>query len=87
VENMAYFCCKHSSERIEIFGAGGGEALSRSLEAPLLASLPIDIELRKGGDAGAPLVLRDPESGLGRQFATIALEIEAQYFRGLGVAH
>ena len=49
VENMAYFCCAHSPDRIEIFGSGGGEALSRQLGVPLLASLPINHQHRAAG--------------------------------------
>ncbi len=61
VENMAYFCCSHSDEKIPIFGAGGGERLSRELDIPLLASLPISMELRESGDRGMPLVTSQPD--------------------------
>lgn len=52
VENMSYFSCGHSKEKIEIFGCVGGEILSRETGIPLLGSIPIDVELRKGGDRG-----------------------------------
>ena len=42
VENMSYFSCSHSRERIAIFGSGGGETLSRETGLPLLGSIPID---------------------------------------------
>ena len=76
VENMAYFRCSHSPDRIEIFGSGGGEELSRQLGVPLLASLPIDIPLREGGDAGVPLMSRSPDSDTGRLFASVAGQVE-----------
>jgi len=72
VENMSYFRCGHSSEKIEIFGAGGGEALSRETGVPLLGSIPIDIELRKGGDTGAPLMATSPDAQTGAIFTEIA---------------
>jgi ATP-binding protein involved in chromosome partitioning len=71
VENMAYFSCSHSDEKIPIFGAGGGEKLSRELDIPLMASLPISMELRESGDSGVPLVTAQPES-LGLRHDTIS---------------
>ncbi len=71
VENMAYFMCGHTSEKIEIFGAGGGEALSRQTDIPLLGSIPIDIELRKGGDSGVPLMFDSPQSETGEMLRSI----------------
>lgn len=71
VENMSYFKCAHSNEKIEIFGAGGGEALSREAGIPLLGSIPIDIDLRRGGDSGAPLMVTDPDGETGAIFKEI----------------
>lgn len=59
VENMAGLPQPDGSV-LELFGTGGGEAVSQRLEAPLLASIPLSIALREGGDAGAPVVLTDP---------------------------
>jgi len=77
VENMSYFCCEHSDDRIEIFGKGGGEALSRKLELPLLGMLPIDIELRKCGDKGIPIMVDSPHSETAQLFADIAQKLSA----------
>jgi len=51
VENMAG----------ELFGSGGGEEVARRLEVPLLASIPLSIQLRQDGDAGEPSVLAHPD--------------------------
>ena len=72
VENMSYFSCGHSKEKIEIFGSGGGESLSRETGIPLLGSIPIDIELRKGGDRGLPLMVEAADSKTGEVFKAIA---------------
>lgn len=77
VENMSYFCCGHSSERIDLFGSGGGEILSRETALPLLTAIPIDIELRKGGDVGVPVVVGHPESETSRVFREMARKIMA----------
>jgi ATP-binding protein involved in chromosome partitioning len=75
VENMSYFSCGHSKDRIEIFGSGGGETLSRETGIPLLGSVPIDIELRKGGDRGVPLMIDTPDSATGEIFTAIARQV------------
>ncbi len=72
VENMSYFSYGRSKEKIEIFGSGGGQSLSRETGIPLLGSIPIDIELRKGGDEGLPLMARAHDSETHEVFQTIA---------------
>lgn len=60
VENMAYLVQPDGSH-LEIFGSGGGESASAHLtallgyEVPLLGQVPLDIELREGGDSGEPV--------------------------------
>lgn len=75
VENMSYFECSHSEEKIEIFGAGGGEKLSHEMDVPFLGAIPIDIELRKGGDKGVPLMVEAPGSETVRVFREIAAKV------------
>ena len=65
IQNVKYFLAIAS-------GKGGGETLSRELSLPLLGSLPIDIELRKCGDKGIPLMIDSPDSDTARLFADIA---------------
>ena len=60
VENMAYLPQPDGSA-LEIFGSGGGKTVSSHLgslldyEVPLLAQIPLDIDLRIGGDTGVPI--------------------------------
>jgi ATP-binding protein involved in chromosome partitioning len=61
VENMAALTLPDGTV-LELFGAGGGEAVAEALSTPeapvpLLASIPLSPALRAGGDAGAPVVL------------------------------
>ena len=62
IENMSYLVQPDGSH-LEIFGSGGGLAVSRSLstalgyEVPLLARLPLDIALREGSDRGVPVTV------------------------------
>jgi ATP-binding protein involved in chromosome partitioning len=78
VENMSYFECAHSAEKIEIFGTGGGEKLSQEMGVPLLGAIPIDIELRKGCDSGIPLMTGTPGSKIAKVFREIAGKVASR---------
>lgn len=78
LENMAYFSCAHTDELIPIFGSGGGELLSRECGVPLLASVPISLELRASGDSGTPLVAAEPEAPVSRLFGSLAAQVAAE---------
>ncbi|QTE29998.1 P-loop NTPase [Pengzhenrongella sicca] len=87
IENMAWLEQPDGS-RLEIFGAGGGEAVAASLteilgaRVPLLAQVPLDVRLREAGDAGRPIVLSDPESPAAVALRTVARSLAARS-RGL----
>ena len=55
VENMSYY--EHKGEKLEIFGAGGGQRVSEQLtqalgyDVPLMAQLPLEPEVRETGEA------------------------------------
>lgn len=65
IENMAGLVQPDGS-LLQLFGQGGGAEVARRLSAgqdapvPLLASVPLSIALRQGGDEGAPIVVTDP---------------------------
>lgn len=65
IENMAPLVQADGSV-LDLFGSGGGDEVARRLTAgqdspvPLLASVPLSLALRRGGDAGEPLVIADP---------------------------
>jgi len=61
VENMGSFVCAHCGEVTEIFGRGGGERFAKRNELEYLGSIPLDVTVRQGGDAGVPAVAqREP---------------------------
>jgi ATP-binding protein involved in chromosome partitioning len=72
VENMAYFADPASGAHIPIFGEGGARREAERLGVPFLGEVPIDIALREGGDAGAPVAASAPEGPIGRLFADMA---------------
>lgn len=52
VENMSYFLCPDNGKRYDIFGSGGAKRRAAELDVPFLGEVPINIEIRKRGDAG-----------------------------------
>ena len=76
VENMSWFR-GDDGVAYEIFGAGGGDALARQLDVPLLGRVPLVPALREGGDTGNPIVVSDPESEAARAFVSIAEQVDA----------
>ncbi|MFN3292025.1 MAG: Mrp/NBP35 family ATP-binding protein [Gemmobacter sp.] len=55
IENMSTFCCPNCGHETAIFGTGGVRAEAEALSLPLLAELPISLDVRLGGDAGVPV--------------------------------
>lgn len=55
IENMSTFCCPNCGHETAIFGTGGVRAEAEALGLPLLAELPISLDVRLGGDAGVPV--------------------------------
>ena len=61
----------------EVFGSGGGRRLAAELGVPLLGSIPLDMSIRVSGDAGIPLVTREPDSEPARAILEVARAIDA----------
>jgi ATP-binding protein involved in chromosome partitioning len=78
IENMSYFICDGCGKRHEIFDTGGGEAVARQLGLPFLGAIPLGINVRRGGDVGAPVVVADPESEQGKKLREIAQALAAR---------
>jgi ATP-binding protein involved in chromosome partitioning len=63
VENMSYLMCPHCHERIDVFSHGGGRRTADEMQVHFLAELPLDPQVRIGGDTGNPIALRKGEGG------------------------
>ncbi len=68
VENMAG----------DFFGTGGGEKLANERHVPFLGRIPLDAEVRKGGDYGRPIVIAEPENPAGQAFYQLAQTVAAR---------
>ena len=61
IENMSAFTAP-DGQRFTIFGEGGGQLLADELDVPLIGKVPLSEALREHADAGAPLVLENPDA-------------------------
>jgi ATP-binding protein involved in chromosome partitioning len=83
IENMSYLEMPDGG-RMELFGSGGGQVLAERLtatvgaEVPLLGQIPLDIQLREGGDAGVPIVLGQSGTPAAAALAGIAGQLAAK---------
>lgn len=75
VENMSFFICDGCDKRHAIFGTGGGQRLADKFRTRLLAELPLSSAVREAGDAGAPIVVREPESVQAKAFNELARSV------------
>ena len=77
VENMSYFVAPDTGQRYDIFGQGGGKAMAEDVGVPFLGEIPLESAVRKGGDAGTPIVVRDPEAAAAQAIRAIARQVAA----------
>nr|WP_051772573.1 P-loop NTPase [Saccharothrix sp. NRRL B-16314] len=87
IENMSWLELPDGS-RMDVFGAGGGQAVADSLtqavgaDVPLLGQVPLDPRLREQGDSGTPIVLAHPDSAAGQVLTAVAGKLSTRS-RGL----
>jgi len=72
VENMSCFVAPDTGAKYAIFGEGGGDKVAEEFGVPLLARIPLEIDTRKGGDAGVPIVVGLPDSAQAASFRALA---------------
>lgn len=75
VENMSYFVAPDTGARYAIFGEGGGARVAEEFGVPLLGQVPLEMDTRRGGDAGIPIVVGQPDSSQAAAFRAIALAV------------
>lgn len=78
IENMSFFSCPHCDERSEIFSHGGGKKAAENLGINFLGEIPIELQVRTGGDEGKPITVVDPEHAVSKAFLKIASELVEQ---------
>ena len=77
VENMSYLELPDGTH-MDIFGTGGGEHLAQMTSTPFLGKVPIDQNVRIGGDTGKPIVVSHPDSPVAKSLREIAENLAAK---------
>lgn len=72
IENMSYYVCAKCGDHAEIFSTGGGEKSAKQWEVTFLGSIPLVTDVRKSGDEGKPITVRDIHSPVSQQFLSVA---------------
>ncbi|HVQ76078.1 MAG TPA: Mrp/NBP35 family ATP-binding protein [Candidatus Binatia bacterium] len=78
VENMSYFVAPDTGVRYHVFGEGGGARVADEFGVPLLGEIPLEMETRKGGDAGVPITVGRPDSAQAAAFRAVAAGVVAR---------
>lgn len=77
VENMSYLELPDGTH-MDIFGTGGGEHLAHMTSTAFLGKVPMDQNVRIGGDTGKPIVTSHPDSPVAKALREIAENIAAK---------
>jgi len=78
VENMSYFIAPDTKKRYDIFGVGGGSRLAEELGVPFLGGIPLNLQIRIGGDNGVPIVFDMPDDEHAKIIMDISRNLAAQ---------
>ena len=77
VENMSWFTGDDGT-RYTLFGDGGGAALAKDLDVPMLVQIPLVPSLREGADNGLPVMIADAGGESALAFELLAAEVETR---------
>ncbi|WP_390915457.1 P-loop NTPase [Pseudosulfitobacter sp. SM2401] len=72
IENMSTHICSACGHEEHVFGHGGVKAEAEKLGVPLLAEIPLHLDIRMAADGGAPIVVSKPESSQAQAFRAVA---------------
>ncbi len=72
IENMSTHICSNCGHEEHVFGHGGVAAEAAKLGVPLLAEIPLHLDIRLAADGGAPIVVSKPDSTQATGFREVA---------------
>src|SRR6185295_2571994 len=72
VENMSYLIVPGTNEKLDVFGSGAGRKTAQSMGVHFLGEIPLDPEVRIGGDTGHPVATRPDDNPRAETFLTLA---------------
>ena len=77
VENMSGFICPDTGKEYDIFGKGTTQPMADQFNTTIIAELPIEPDVRIGGDTGAPVAFDKPDSEVAKRYMKAAEAIWA----------
>ncbi len=77
IENMSYFVAPDTGTRYDIFGHGGGAAMASEVGVGFLGEVPLEPQVRIGGDEGKPIVVAQPDSPAAQAIRAVARQVAA----------
>ncbi|MGX3043946.1 Mrp/NBP35 family ATP-binding protein [Helicobacter sp. T3_23-1056] len=75
IENMSGYICPCCGEKSDIFSTNGAEKLAQKYGTKVLAKIPIDSTIGRGGDEGKPVVYFSPDSSVAKSYMQCAIEV------------
>lgn len=75
IENMSTHICTACGHEEHVFGHGGVAAEAAKLDIPLLAEVPLHLDIRLAADGGAPIVVSQPDSSQAAAFVDVAKQL------------
>jgi ATP-binding protein involved in chromosome partitioning len=72
IENMSTHICSQCGHEEHVFGHGGVKSEAEKLGVPLLAEIPLHLDIRMAADGGAPIVVSKPDSAQAQAFRHVA---------------
>ncbi len=77
IENMSTHICSNCGHEEHVFGHGGVAREAKKLGVPLLAEIPLHLDIRLAADGGAPIVVSKPDSAQAQAFRDVARRLIA----------
>ncbi|MDW4497649.1 iron-sulfur cluster carrier protein ApbC [Sulfitobacter sp. D35] len=77
IENMSTHICSSCGHEEHVFGHGGVAAEAEKIGVPLLAEVPLHLDIRVAADGGAPIVVSKPDSAQAAAFRQVARSLVA----------
>jgi ATP-binding protein involved in chromosome partitioning len=68
VENMSGFICPDTNKEYDIFGKGTAQEVAEQYNTSTIGEIPIEPEIRVGGDDGKPITYFYPESETAKRY-------------------
>jgi ATP-binding protein involved in chromosome partitioning len=75
IENMSTHICSNCGHEEHVFGHAGVRAEAEKLGVPLLAEIPLHLDIRVAADGGAPIVASKPDSPQAQAFRDVARKL------------